>query len=148
VRCHALQEHRSSGLGIDLVWYGDGLGRFDDPIVSEAALATGEPADSLPFVEVGDRRSDLHDQAYALDPSQIRRRNGSSTVRQSNTWKHPHNHRRTRNSARQNRQRPSLHRPREFTILSHQSPPTQNKPEGAAGKAATAPTEPREKQKT
>ncbi len=77
VRRHALHEHRSSRLGIDLAWYRDGLGRFDDHVVSEAALATAEPPDPLPFVEVGDLRSDLHDQAYALDPSQIRQGDGT-----------------------------------------------------------------------
>jgi hypothetical protein len=76
VRRDPLHEHRSSQLGIDLVRYRDGLGRFDDRVVSEAALATGEPTDSLPFEEVGDLRSDLHDQAYALHSSQVRRRNG------------------------------------------------------------------------
>jgi hypothetical protein len=77
VRRHALHEHRSSRLGIDLAWYRDGLGRFDDHVVSEAALATAETPDPLPFVEVGDLRSDLHDQAYALDPSQIRQGDGT-----------------------------------------------------------------------
>jgi hypothetical protein len=47
VRRHTLHEYRCSRFIFDIVGYGHGLGRLHRDVVGEAALATGEPADTL-----------------------------------------------------------------------------------------------------